>query len=86
MVRQGSYEAHATNGYYTVGVGVRVPLGRHVEGVLDGTYNRNLHTASEAVNFNTTGNRYGLTRALSIGLRYRFNVRKKPSASLESVG
>ena len=81
VVRQRRDEARATNGYYTMGAAVQVPLGRHLEGVLDWTYNRNLRAAPEEVNFNTTGNRYGLTRAIGIGLRYRFNVRKKPATS-----
>jgi hypothetical protein len=81
VVRQNSYEGKATNGYYAFGVGVRCPVGRHVEGVVDWTVNRNFRPASEGVNFNTTGNRYGFTRAISLGLRYRFNFPKKPSAS-----
>jgi hypothetical protein len=81
VVRQYSYGGKATQGYYTAGVGFRYPFGRHFEGVLDWTYNRNFRSTSEGVNFNTTGNRYGFTRAINLGVRYRFNVRKKPAAS-----
>lgn len=82
VVRQYSYGGgKATQGYYTAGVGFRYPFGRHFEGVFDWTYNRNFRSAPEGVNFNTTGNPYGLTRAINLGLRYRFNVRKKPVAS-----
>jgi hypothetical protein len=80
VVHQSTYLGQATNGYYTFGMGVRCPFGRHVEGVVDWTYNRNVRPSSEAVNFNTTGNQHGFTRALTLGLRYRFNGRKKPSA------
>ena len=81
VVRQYSYGGEATHGYYTAGVGLRYPFGRRFEGVLDWTYSRNFRPASVGVNFNTTGNRYGITRAISLGVRYRFNVSKKPAAS-----
>lgn len=81
VVQHRNVLEQATNGYYSVGMGVRCPVGRHVEAVVDCTYNRNFHSASEAINFNTTGNQHGFTRALSVGLRYRFNVRKQPAAS-----
>jgi hypothetical protein len=81
VVRQYSYGGEATHGYYTAGVGLRYPFGRHFEGVLDWTYSRNFRAAPVDVNFNTTGNRFGLTRAISLGLRYRFNLHKKPAAS-----
>lgn len=63
--------------YATLGLGLRYPFGRHVEGVFDWTYSRNFRTNPSSVNLSVTGNGFGLTRALSLGLRYRFNVGKK---------
>lgn len=69
-------EDKATQLYATAGVGLRYSFGRHLEGVLDWTYSRNFHAASDNVHLSVTGNKLGLTRALSLGLRYRFAVRK----------
>lgn len=80
VVSRNSFGEQLTQGYYTVGAGVRCPFGRRVEGVFDWTYSRNVRAAPEAVHRTTTGNRYGLTRALSVGVRYRFDVPKKPAA------
>jgi len=67
----------ATQLYATGGIGFRYPFGRHLEGVFDWTYSRNFHPSSEAVHLSVTGNKWGLTRALSLGLRYRFALKKK---------
>ena len=84
VVRSYYDEGKATQLYATVGLGLRCPFGRHFEGVFDWTYNRNFQSASEYVNFNTTGNRYGFTRAISLGLRYRFDVKKKRELPADS--
>ncbi|MDQ2794166.1 MAG: porin family protein [Bacteroidota bacterium] len=72
---------HATQFYFTGGLGARYPFGRHFEGVFNWTYSRNFRSVPEVVHFSVTGNRYGLTRALSLGLRYRFAVKKKVPAA-----
>ena len=74
----------ATQLYAVGGIGFRYPFGQHLEGVFDWTYSRNFHTSSEAVHLSVTGNKWGLTRALSLGLRYRFVVKKKAAASTGS--
>ncbi|MFC7671429.1 hypothetical protein ACFQT0_31485 [Hymenobacter humi] len=79
-VRQISRRYQATNGFLTAGIGARYALGRHLESVVDWTYNRNVRFASSMTNRYTTGNRYGLTPAVSVGLRYRFTGHPKPAA------
>ncbi|MFD2721788.1 hypothetical protein ACFST9_23935 [Hymenobacter monticola] len=71
----------ATHLYATGGIGLRYPFGRNFEGVFDWTYSKNFRPASEYVHLAVTGNKLGLTRALSLGLRYRFAVGKKKAAS-----
>ena len=66
--------------YFTAGLGLRYRLGRHFEMVLDWTYNRNFHDSDEYTHLNTIGNKWGLGNARSLGLRYRFNL-KKPTAA-----
>ena len=82
VVSSRSFHYKATQGYISGGFGLRYNFGHHVEGVLDWTYSHNFRSASEDVHLNVTGNRFGLTRALSLGLRYRFAVKKKVAASL----
>lgn len=74
-------ENKATHVYATGGLGFRYPFGRRFEGVFDWTYSRNLRAVPEAVHQGVTGNKWGLTRALSLGLRYRFAVKKKAVAA-----
>lgn len=71
----------ASDLYATAGVGVRCPFGRHLEGIFDWTYSRNFHAAPEYVHQSVARNKYGLTRALSLGLRYRFNLKKLATAA-----
>jgi len=67
----------ATQLYATAGIGLRYSFGQHFEGVLDWTYSKNFRSAPDYVHLNVTGNKYGLTRAVSLGLRYRFAIKKK---------
>ena len=71
----------ATQGYASGGAGLRYAFGKHVEGVFDWTYSRNFHPASADVHLETVGNKWGLTRTLSLGLRYRFAVHKRAAPS-----
>jgi hypothetical protein len=66
--------------YITAGLGIRYSFWRHLEGVFDYSYSRNFRSAPEAVHLEVTGNKWGLTRAYSLGLRYRFNLKKKVGA------
>jgi hypothetical protein len=68
---------HATQLYATLGLGARYPFGRHFEGVFDYSYSRNLRSVPEGLHLAVSGNEWGLTRAYSLGLRYRFNLKKK---------
>jgi hypothetical protein len=77
VVSRFSTDVRAVQLYASAGVGVRCSFGQHMEGVLDWTYSRNFRPAPEYAHVQATGNKYGLTRALSLGLRYRFAVRKK---------
>jgi len=71
----------ASDLYATVGVGVRCPFSQHLEGIFDWTYSRNFHSAPEYIHQSVARNKYGLTRALSLGLRYRFDLKKTASAA-----
>ncbi|MCI1187015.1 outer membrane beta-barrel protein [Hymenobacter sp. DH14] len=84
LVRDYHESAHITQVCATAGLGARYPFGRHLEGVLDWTYSRNLKAVPEPIHQQVTGNRFGLTRALSLGLRYRFAVKKKEAVAAGS--
>lgn len=81
VVSKRSDQYKATQGYISGGFGLHYSFSYHFEGILDCTYSHNFHPASEDVHLNVTGNRFGLTRALSLGLRYRFAVKKKAAAA-----
>lgn len=81
MVREVRLGDQATQLSITAGLGIRYPFGHHFEGVFDWTYSRNLKSVPEYVHQQVTGNKWGMTRALSLGLRYRFAVKKKVAAS-----
>ncbi len=66
--------------YLTAGVGFRYPFGHHVEAVVDWIYNRNFHETSERVHLDLSDNKWGFTDTRSLGIRYRFNL-KKPAAA-----
>ncbi|MBF9237601.1 outer membrane beta-barrel protein [Hymenobacter sp. BT683] len=80
-VVEQTFTERTTQKYVTAGLGVRYPLGRHVEGVLDWAYSRNLASMPTEQRKGFTGNKYGLTRAVGLGLTYRFHGFKKPAAS-----
>ncbi len=67
---------HTTQLYLTAGLGARYLFGRHLEGVFDYTWIRNLKYAPEYIHLETTGNAWGITRSISLGVRYRFNIGK----------
>lgn len=81
IVASYSEENKATHLYATGGIGLRYPFGRHFEGIFDWTYSKNFRSAPDYVHLAVTGNKLGLTRALSLGLRYRFAVKKKVAAT-----
>lgn len=76
VVSSPATDYKATQLYASFGFGSRYSFSRCLEGILDWTYSRNFRQASPDIHFQATGNRFGLTRALSLGLRYRFAVRK----------
>jgi hypothetical protein len=62
--------------YVTGALGVRYAFTRHLEATFDYGYARNLRWAPEGVHLENTGNKWGLTRSLNLGVRYRFNIGK----------
>lgn len=74
----------ATHAYLTAGLGLRYPFGRRFEGVLDWTYSRNLRAVPDRVHLAVVGNPLGLTRAVGLGLRYRFALKRKSAAGAGS--
>ena len=64
--------------YLTAGLGACFSVTKHLEGVVDYGYIRNLKEAPDYVHLNTVGNKWGLTRTMSLGLRYRFNLPRRP--------
>ncbi len=77
VVASYSEQNKATHLYATGGLGLRYPFGRRFEGVFDWTYSKNFRYAPDYVHLAVTGNQWGITRALALGLRYRFAVKKK---------
>ncbi|GAB3587390.1 hypothetical protein GCM10027345_38120 [Hymenobacter daeguensis] len=67
--------------YGSLGLGATFLVGRHVEAVADLTWNKNVQSASADVHRAATGNSWGITNALSFGLRYRFDLNKKAAAA-----
>lgn len=78
---QESINDHATQFYCTVGMGLRFVISHHFEASGDLTWSKNLETAPEYVHREVTGNGWGITRAVNLGLRYRFAVKKKAVAA-----
>jgi hypothetical protein len=72
-----SQEDHTRQWYLTAGLGARYSFSQHVEGVLEYTLIRNTQRIPAYVHLATLGNRWGLTRSISLGLRYRFNGKKQ---------
>lgn len=68
-------EGQGSNLYAMAGVGGRFLLGRHLEIVGDYGFNRILKNVDGDTHMQLIGNRTGLTRNRSIGLRYRFNFK-----------
>lgn len=60
----------------TGGLSGRFVFNRHFEAVVDYMINRNLKDMPAYTHQQVTGNRWGLTRSISLGLRYRFNLHK----------
>jgi hypothetical protein len=63
--------------YLTAGLGARYSFSQHVEGVFDYALIRNTQRIPDYVHLGTVGNKWGLTRSISLGLRYRFNLKKQ---------
>jgi hypothetical protein len=82
LVRQSSYGSRSTNGYVTAGAGVRYAVGPRWEGVFDWTYSCNVNflASSAETNRRVANNRFGLTPAVGVGVRYRFHGRSQPAA------
>jgi hypothetical protein len=72
-----SSEDHTKQWYLTAGIGVRYGFGRHFEGVFDYALLRNTQRVPEYIHLATVGNKLGLTRAISLGVRYQFHLKKQ---------
>ena len=64
----------------SLGLGGRWVFNRHFEALADLMVNRNLQEVPASTHQQATGNKLGLTRSISLGLRYRFNLRKPTAA------
>ena len=72
------YEVFKANSqiYITGGLGFRYAFNSRFEGIFDWAYSYNFHGANEYVHLSTVGNKWGLTSAHTLGLRYCFNLKK----------
>lgn len=77
VVREFNAGDHVTQLYFTAGLGVRYPFGKHFEGVFDYMLSRNFKAVPASFHQQVSGSSLGLTRAFSLGLRYRFALHKK---------
>lgn len=68
-------EGSGSNLYGMAGIGGRFQLIRHLEIVGDYGFNRVIKNVDPDVHLQLIGNRSGLTRNRSIGIRYRFNFK-----------
>lgn len=66
--------------YATAGLSGKLRVTKHWHAVADATLNRNLHATTPYTNLNTTGNRWGLTRGLNLGVQYHFDWLKRTKA------
>jgi hypothetical protein len=76
ITREYAYGNQGSLGYLTAGIGGRYGISQHFEATGDITWNRTMNDESSAVHRQVSGNSLGLTRSMSIGVRYRFNLRK----------
>lgn len=77
LVRQSSYGDQATQFYLAGGFGVRYLFRPRIEGVFEAIWSRNTKEVPSVVHLNVSGNSLGITKAYSLGLRYRFNLRRQ---------
>ena len=82
LVGQGSYGDQATQFYFTGGFGIRYLFRPRFEGVFDATWSRNMENVDPSTRQAVSGSALGLTSALSLGLRYRFNLPRRATAAI----
>jgi hypothetical protein len=76
ITREYAYGNQGSLGYLTVGLGGRYGISQHFEATGEVSWSRTMKDASRAIHRQVSGNSLGLTRSMSIGVRYRFNLRK----------
>jgi hypothetical protein len=81
ITREYAYGNQGSLGYLTAGIGGRYAISQHFEATGDIAWNRTMNDESSSIHRQVSGNSLGLTRSMSIGVRYRFNLRK-PTALL----
>lgn len=75
VTRQHKSDVRSTNVYALLGAGAFYSFGRHFQATADLTFNKNFKRTLDAYNVYTTGNRAGISRSVSLGVRYRFMYR-----------
>ncbi|WP_426489602.1 outer membrane beta-barrel protein [Hymenobacter sp. 102] len=68
-------DIRSVNVYALLGAGAVYSFGRHFQATADLTFNKNFKRTLDAYNVYTTGNRAGISRSVSLGVRYRFLYR-----------
>lgn len=71
-----SNEFRTTQLYITLGLQTRYTFSRHLGGMINYALIRNTKSVPEYVHLSLAGNKWGITRSISIGVSYLFNVRK----------
>lgn len=75
VVLQQKSDVRSTNVYALLGAAAVYSFGRHFQATADLTFNKNFKRTLDAYDVNTTGNRAGISRSVSLGVRYRFLYR-----------
>lgn len=78
---QNSWSDQTTNAYLTLGPAVTYRFGQHLEGCFDFLLTKNLHNINRTFSTQQLNSTLGFQRGWNLGLRYRFNVKKKPAAA-----
>ncbi|RIY14121.1 hypothetical protein D0T11_00070 [Hymenobacter rubripertinctus] len=77
VVLNNSWGDRVTNSYLTFGPAVSYRFGRHFEAALDVSLTKNLRAIDRTFSTQQLNSTFGFQRGWNLGLRYRFDVKKK---------
>ncbi|ALW85924.1 hypothetical protein AUC43_12950 [Hymenobacter sedentarius] len=81
VVREQAWGSRATNSYLTLGPAASYLFGQHVEATVEASLTKNLRTIDRTFSTQQLNGTLGFQRGWNVGLRYRFDVKRKAGAS-----